>query len=319
MNNKNINENFMTVVVCCYNTAEYLTTLVRQLESLHSPVPFEILIVDNNSTDGTAEVVETLSKNSRVPIRYVVEKQQGIPFARNRAIDESLHNEFLAFIDSDELPENTWLESACKGLDSRQADYVGGEIKLNLPQRPAWLSDSLLPFLGKVDHGSTSFRVVDRTTPVWSGNVAYRTTLFVKELRFDTRYNRKGTGVGGGSDGIMIRELLARDCHIRYEPEMCITHLIPDNKLRRTYFLKLHFTVGKKAGIYEMEWDGTMLFGIPRYMYPQLSKKAFLTLKLLFLRDSEYIREGMNVANLYGVMSGFSYKSRSGRTSSYEN
>ena len=301
----------MTVAVCCYNAAEYLETLIRQLEALHCPIPFEILIVDNNSTDNTAEVVENLSKSSRIPVRYVIEKQQGIPFARNRAIDESLHNEFLAFIDSDELPESKWLASAYRGLDSQQADCVGGEIKLNLPNRPEWLSDNLLPFLGKVDYGDIPVRVVDRSTPVWSGNVAYRTALFADGMRFDTRYNRKGAGIGGGEDAIMFRELLDGKRHIHYEPEMCITHFIPDSKLRRTYFLKLHFTSGKKAGMYEMVWDGAMLFGVPRYMYPQLLKKTLLALKLLFTRDSECLREAMNVTYLYGMMSGFASKPRS--------
>lgn len=308
MSTQHVKKPHITVAVCCYNAAEGLPTLIQQLESLNCPIPFEILIVDNNSTDHTADVVGNLAKNSRVPVSYVLEKQQGIPFARNRAIDESLNNDLLAFIDSDELPESKWLESAYRGLDSFQADCVGGKIKLNLPNRPEWLSDSLLPFLGKVDHGDTPIRVVDRSTPVWSGNVAYRTALFDDGLRFDTRYNRKGTGIGGGEDAIMFRELLDRKCHIRYEPEMCITHFIPDSKLRRTYFLKLHFTAGKKAGMYEMNWDGAMLFGIPRYMYPQLLKKAFHALELLFTRNSEYLREAMNVSYLYGMMLGFASK-----------
>jgi len=312
MNTHSAKEHRMTVAVCCYNAAEYLETLIRRLEALRCPIPFEILIIDNNSTDRTADVVASLAKDSRVPIHYVIEKQRGIPYARNRAIDESLHNEFLAFIDSDELPESRWLESAYRGLDSYKADCVGGEIRLNLPERPRWLSDSLLPFLGMADHGVMPLRVIDRSTPVWSGNVAYRTALFADGLRFDTRYNRKGAGIGGGSDGIMFRELLERKCHIRYEPEMCITHFIPDSKLRRMYFLKLHFTAGKKAGMYEMDWDGAILFGAPRFMYSQLIKKVFLVLKLLLTRNSEYLREAMNVTYLYGMMSGFASKSRSG-------
>ena len=182
MNTHSVKEHRMTVAVCCYNAADYLPTLVQQLEVLDCPIPFEILIVDNNSTDRTADIVRKMAKDSSVPIRCVIERQQGIPFARNRAIDESLHNEFLVFIDSDELPESKWLESAYSGLVSHHADCVGGEIRLDLPVRPGWLSDSLLPFLGKVDNGDTSIRVVDRSTPVWSGNIAYRTCPLRRRL-----------------------------------------------------------------------------------------------------------------------------------------
>jgi len=308
----------LTVAVCCYNAADYLEKLVRRLESLYCPVPFEILIVDNNSLDNTAAVAESLSKACRIPIRYVLESQQGIPFARNRAIEESLQNAFLAFIDSDELPGEKWLEAAHRGLDHYRGDCVGGKISVSLPKRPKWLSESLLPFLGKVDHGDAPIRIVDRSTPVWSGNIAYRTSLFSDGLRFDTRYNRKGSGVGGGSDGIMFRELLDRKCNIRYEPEMCIAHLIPETKLRRSYFLKLHFIAGKKAGMYEMNWDGATLLGVPRFMYLQLPKKILLVFKLLITGNREYLREAMNAANLYGIMKGFAARPRSLQVSTGE-
>jgi len=306
MNRQHTKGNLLTVAICCYNAAEYLEMLIRQLEALPCPVPFEILIVDNNSTDNTADIAGSLSEECGKPVRYVVERQQGIPFARNRAIEESLNSEFLVFIDSDELPEDQWLESAYRGLNHYCADCVGGRINLDLPARPKWLSDSLLPFLGKVDHGNIPLRVVDRSTPVWSGNVAYRTALFSNGLRFDTRYNRKGPGIGGGEDGIMFRNLLERKCHIRYEPEMCITHLIPEAKLRRSYFLRLHFIAGTKAGMYEMRWEGARLFGAPRFMYLQLIRKVLLTSKLLMTGNRDYLREAMNAANLYGVMKGFS-------------
>lgn len=318
MNTRSVKDNRMTVAVCSYNAADHLETLIRRLEALDCPIPYEILIVDNNSTDETADLVDNFRKNSKIPIRYVLEKQQGIPLARNRAIDESLPNAFLAFIDSDELPESQWLSSACRALEHHHADCVGGEIRLHLPERPRWLSDSLLPFLGKVDHGDVPVRVADRTTPVWSGNVAYRTALFRDGLRFDTRYNRKGAGIGGGSDGIMFRELLERGCHVRYEPEMCITHLIPESKLRRSYFLKLHFIAGKKMGMYEMDWDGATLFEIPRFMYLQLCKKVLSVLKLLITGNNEYLREAMNAANLYGIMKGFADRPRTLRVNASE-
>ena len=61
--------------------------------------------------------------------------------------------------------------------------------------------------------------------------------------------------------------------------------------------------------MYEMDWDGSLLFGIPRYMFLQLLKKASSALKLFIVRDGEYMREAMNVSYLYGMMSGFAKKS----------
>lgn len=296
----------MTVAICCYNAAHFLQRLVTEVASLESPVPFEILIVDNNSTDGTETLVKRLAQNCRVGMRYVLEPRQGIPHARNRAIEESRSSTYLAFIDADELPGKQWLKSAVKGLKEHAAECVGGRIEVDLQERPRWMSDSILLFLGKVDYGDKPFRIVDRSTPVWSGNIAYRTSIFDSGMRFDTRYNRKGSGIGGGSDGILFREMLQRQLHIRYEPEMRIRHLIPAQKMKRSYFLKLHYLAGKKAGRYEYQTDPrtATLGGTPRFLYPQLARKFLRAMSMYLTRHPEYLRESMNVSYQLGLMQG---------------
>ena len=69
----------MTVAICTYNGAAQLPGLIAALRRQTCPVPFEILIVDNNSTDNTAEVVARLADQPGAPLRRVVETEQGIP------------------------------------------------------------------------------------------------------------------------------------------------------------------------------------------------------------------------------------------------
>jgi len=296
---------FLTVAICSYNSAGLLPRLVEGLDRLESPVDFEILIVDNNSTDDTRQVIEQLQRRVKRPLRYVLESEQGIPYARNRAIEESLGSTYMAFIDADELPDPQWLIAACRGLREYDADCVGGRIRLDLRKRPTWMTDSLLPFLGQIDHGNLPLKVADGSTPVWSGNVAYRTRLFAGGLRFDTRYNRAGSGIGGGEDGILFRALLENNTAMRYEPEMSIVHLIPDFKLKRSYFLKLHYISGKRAGMFEMSRpQRNRLFGIPFFMYRQLLKKTYNVLTLIVRRNPEYLREAMTLTHHIGNMKG---------------
>ncbi len=301
----------LTVAVCSYNSAPYLAELLPALAGLACPVPFEILVVDNNSTDHTRQLVTELQSRLEIPLRYVLERNQGIPHARNRAIEACMERDFMAFIDADELPDPLWLSGACEGLIDQGADCVGGRIDLDLPTRPRWLSDSLLPFLGYLDHGDRPFRVVDRTTPVWSGNVAYRMQLFRNGgIRFDHRYNRAGSGIGGGSDGILFRVLLKRGIPIQYQPRMRIVHRIPAEKLRRSYFLRLHYTSGRKAGLFEAVPEGRTLLGAPRYMYPQLLRKTRDALLQFIRRDPEYLRTLMNAAHLLGTMRGLNLRAQ---------
>lgn len=302
----------VTVAICCYNAAEYLPKLFDQLVKQSCPLSWEILVIDNNSTDNSETIINDFAKSSIVPIRMVKETQLGIPFARNRAISESWSSTFLAFIDSDELPDTNWLATAITSLQTQTADSVGGEIELDLSLRPAWLSDSLLPFLGQVNYGNHPFPIQDRSTPIWSGNIAYRLSLFAGTPPFDTRYTRKGKGIGGGSDGILFRQLLASGAMMLYEPEMRIKHIIPKEKLTRRYFLKLHFIAGKKSGLYELSnTQGTSIFGVPRYMFLLFIKKILTALKFFTLNHSEYMREAMNAAHLLGQIIGLYLQTKS--------
>lgn len=304
MNSSPLVKNQITVAVCSYNAAEYLPNLLEKLITQDCSIPFEVLIVDNNSTDNTQALVSDFARSSLISIRYVSEFEQGIAFARNRAIEESLSSRYLAFIDADEIPEKNWLQAAVRSLSDEAIDCVGGKISVALPYRPTWLSDDLLPFYGEVSHSNQAFRIIDSSTPIWSGNIAYNTRIFQQGLRFDTRYNRKGKGIGGGEDGIMFHYFLQHHLTLVYEPEMEILHLIPDEKIKRGYFLKLHYIAGKKTGLYEMNPDGKKIFGIPGFMFVQLFKKTYQVLYLRFVKPYGYMRETMNLSYQLGMMMG---------------
>ena len=308
MNTSLLIKDQITVAVCCYNAGHYLPKLIEKIITQYCSIPFDVLIIDNNSADNTKELISMIAANSCIPIRYVYESEQGISFARNRAIEETLSSRYLAFIDADEVPEKNWLEAAVKILSDPEIDCVGGKVSIDLPYRPAWLNDDLLPFYAKIDYGIEAFRITDRSTPIWTANIAYNTRIFQQGLRFDTRYNRKGNELGGGEDSIMFRYLLQNHFTLIYDPSMEILHLIPDEKIKRGYFLKIHYLTGKKSGLYEMSFAGKKVFGVPAFMFLQLFKKTYQVLYLRFVKPYAYMREAMNLTYQLGMMVGF-YKS----------
>lgn len=294
----------LTIAICSYNRADRLPGLINALRSLHCPVPFEILIVDNNSTDQTQVVIKGLADEGGAPVRTVIEAEQGIPFARNRAITESLKSDFLLFIDDDELPSKQMLDRAIYALETEGAECVGGKIDIDFSEhdRPSWLSDDLLPFFGKIDYGTEPFWITTDSTPIWSGIVAYKTVLFFNnlELRFDYRYNRKGKGIGGGSDAILFNELLRRKVQMRYQPEMSVNHFIEEWKLKRSYFLKLHFISGRKCGQFEMKHYSRELFGVPPFLVTELFRQLAKTASIYIQKKPGLIRQAMNTSYTLG-------------------
>ena len=302
----------LTIAICTYNRAERLPGLIQELRALGCPVPFEILIIDNNSTDETQSVVDQLANMEGTPTRTIVETEQGIPFARNRAIAESLKSDFLLFIDDDELPSKQMLDRAIYALDTEGAECVGGKIDINFSEysRPHWLSDDLLPFFGKIDYGTKPFWITDHSTPIWSGIVAYKISLFSNnpELRFDYRYNRKGNGIGGGEDGILFKELLSRKVKIRYQPEMAVDHFIEHWKLKRSYFLKLHFIAGRKNGQFQMAHYSREFLGVPPFLVMEFFRQLTKTVSIRIHKQPGVIRQAMNAAftlgNIWGKFIG---------------
>lgn len=304
---------FITIAICSYNGGHFLDALIPALRAQHAPCPFDLLLIDNNSSDDTARIAADLVKAEGVPLRYCLEPQQGIVHARNRALEEclaaagdGLDARYMAFIDVDELPCEGWIAAAVDALEHDGADCVGGAIRVRFPDggRPGWLSDSLMGFLGELDNSPEPRWVKDWSTPVWSGNVAYRLGLFSQGLRFDMRYNREGEGIGGGEDAAMLATLLGREARVRYRPDMGIEHLIPPAKLARRYFIKLHYLAGIQYGRYRLKQPGATVLGIAPFTVSQSLRHFGRTAAMWLRRDPEWMRQAMNAAHSLGSLQG---------------
>jgi glycosyltransferase involved in cell wall biosynthesis len=299
----------LTVAVCTYNRSSMLVPLINSLRTQACPIPFDVLVVNNNSTDETPQVLEELIRMPGLTLRVVTESNQGIPYARNRAIDECLNSDFMLFVDDDETPLPGLLMAAVDAFERDNAQCVGGRIRVSFTnrRRPSWLGDDLLPFLGENDHGEEPFWVQDRSTPLWTGNIAYDMSIFreMSDLRFDVRYSRRGKGIGGGEDVLLFRELLLRKIRIRYRPDMQVAHTLEPWRLKRTYFLRLHFVTGLRFGQYELGVPGAKsLCGIPLFLVANLFTQSAEALRLLITRKKAWLRQTMNVSHTVGTIVG---------------
>ena len=303
----------LTVAFCTYKRADRLDKLVAAVRAQSCPVPFEILAVNNNSPDNTLDVLARLQREPGAPLRIVTETTPGIVPARNRALIETLRHDILVFIDDDELPQGGWLASAYDAIANEQADCAGGRVQVSFAPlaRPAWLKDDLLGFLAEVDHGHSAFWIQSAETPIWTANIAYAMRIFRDNptLRFDDRYNRSGPDVGGGEDAIMFRSLLAMGARIRYRPDMAVWHGVEPWRLRRRYFLKLHYRAGQRHGRYALPNYPKSVFGVPPFLVSQFLVHFLKTLPPIKPGNASRIRQAMNAAHALGCITG--YRARS--------
>jgi glycosyltransferase involved in cell wall biosynthesis len=122
----------ITVAICTYNGAERIPEVLDHLRNQEGVdnLAWEIMVVDNNSTDATEEVVRRYQKDQSddVSLRYVFEGRQGKSNALQRAVDEA-RGELIAFLDDDNLPDPQWIRSASQfAHDHPMAGAFGGQI-----------------------------------------------------------------------------------------------------------------------------------------------------------------------------------------------
>src|SRR5262249_1481610 len=122
----------ISVIVCTRNRCHKLARALRSIDSAKIPanIAAELIVVDNNSSDRTREVVAEFSRESNIPVRYVVETSQGLCFARNRGIQES-SAEILAFTDDDCVADANWITNISNAfLEAPNLAVVGGRVDL---------------------------------------------------------------------------------------------------------------------------------------------------------------------------------------------
>lgn len=302
----------VVVAFCTFNRSARLPALVAALREQRCDEPFALLVIDNNSTDETQDVLQRLIAQTGPLLRCVKETTQGIVPARNRLLAEAAHATFVLMLDDDELPTPGWVQAGLSALRDEGCECVGGRVRVKFEPgtRPAWLTDDLLGFLAEVNHGDQPFVIRDDSTPIWTANVGYRTSLFSGGLRFDSRYSRVGKAIGGGEDVMMLEKLLSLGCRIGYRPGMVVEHFVETWRLRRRYFLQVHFTSGFRAGLHATDVSGRTLLGVPLYLFPQALRQGWRTLLAATTGQRRWIRQGMNFTYACGRIVGTRRRAR---------
>ena len=148
---------FFSIIICTYNRCKLLLATLASLQQQTLPHNlFEIIIVDNGSNDGTAEVIEAhvlanqhlAERNGTRQIRYIKEAQNGQAYARNTGLHNA-RGDVVVFLDDDTLAADSFLACLLAAYNETGADVVGGSVDLlwEAP-RPYWFSNDLLEMLG---------------------------------------------------------------------------------------------------------------------------------------------------------------------------
>lgn len=240
----------ISIIVPTYNRSDYLQdTLHSLLYTSAEANSYEILVIDNNSTDDTPEVVNKVIKlHSDIHIRYIKESKQGLSHARNRGIEEAAA-EVLLFLDDDIRTESSFI-GAWLSFFKRypHASGGGGKIQVQFDDpRPEWMSHFLMPLLGHHDLGD-SIKTYPANKYPFGGNMAFRKEVFDRYGTFHADLGRKGKQLKASEE----KEFYSRfdeSEQIYYVPKALLYHRVNRQRLTQTYIKKQAIGLGQSIAL----------------------------------------------------------------------
>ncbi len=274
----------ITGVICTHNRSGYLRKAILSLLGQQvSGGDYEILVVDNGSTDITRQVVASFIEEKSV--RYVYEPSLGLSYARNTGW-RNARGEYIAYLDDDAVASPGWLEKILQvfstvtplpGCVGGKSDPVWEGI------RPRWLSDSLLHGLAVINWGETP-HFIDDLSREWliGANMAIPAAVLKESGGFSAGLDRSGTHLLSSGDVFFEKQAAKKGYPCFYHPQIAITHHIHRSRLNRSWFRRRYFWQGYSDAVMEILEDGPSM--MRRYRHA-LSRGLDLLTSSTTLRD----------------------------------
>lgn len=234
----------ISVVICTFNRGRVLHETVRSfLDCQRDGIDHELLIVDNNSTDGTRDFAEGLAAvNSQV--RYIFEPSQGLSHARNCGVQAS-HGQIVAFVDDDVYFSPDWL-TAITSTFERHKDIacIGGKVVPHFDfGQPKWIDDSLHWIYGVTRYGDHEREIRFPEIPIGC-NMAFRRALFEQIGLFHTSLGRKGKNLLSGEENHFFLRTAKTGLKTLYAPDVQISHRIPAARTTQGWIMERFYWEG---------------------------------------------------------------------------
>jgi len=261
----------ISVVVCTYNRASRLAETLEHFQTVTVPenVNWELVVVDNRSTDDTARVIRDVAARTKLPIRQTYEPMPGLGAARNRGIRES-SGAIIAFTDDDIFPAADWLCVLAREFSADpQLSGLGGRVELHNPlDLPLTLRTS-----------RERFQMI-RTWSLLNGipgcNMAFRREVIAATGGFDPDFGA-GAPLVSAEDIEFIFRAIRRDFKLIYSPDLLVTHDHGRRTQAQASSLTRSYLIGRGAMYYKH------VIKLDSEMIKMSGREVLFTLRQLFI------------------------------------
>jgi len=233
----NLNKTKISVCISTRRRQEGLRRLLESLEKISIPpgTDVEVVIVENDTESNCSQMIRDYASGSRFRIKYYLEQNQGIVYARNRSVKEAGDSDFICFTDDDQIVSPEWLTELMKCQTGFDADGVAGPTKPIFGRKvPSYISGfyqpDTYPYGTVVKNAFTGCLILRKK---WLDNIPGP---------FDIRLN-----FSGGEDSHLTKKISYLGGIIRFNPDAVAYEIIPEERLTTKYLIKRAFRTSNTA------------------------------------------------------------------------
>lgn len=295
--------NGISIVICCYNSENRLPKVLEHLEvqEAFEKYSWEIIVVDNASSDRTAEVARELWKRKDVPLRVEYESTPGLSNARLNGIKNSKFD-IISFIDDDNWVEPNWIKKVFEIMDEDSSiALLGGRGEAAFEKDPPFWFEQ---YQGAFAVGSYGKKTGKQKTMIPGAGMNMRRSAwdYLRDNGFDfILTGRKGAALSSGEDQELSYAFLLAGFDIYYDNDLTFYHYMPSGRLQWNYLVKLYGAFARSAPVlnyYQILFVGAKgikrlthsnsVFSVLRSLYKYLSYLPRLIPLIVEKREGNY-------------------------------
>jgi glycosyltransferase involved in cell wall biosynthesis len=238
----------LSIIICSYNRASYISDALTSLYVQSSGLDdFEVIIVDNNSTDNTKEVyAQWRQTNTNGQFTFISETKQGASFARNTGAAIA-KGEWVCFMDDDAVATTDYVKNIIKHIQDQPfiVGFGGRIIPKYIPGEPKWMSYYVSSLVGNFDYASTACAFENGKYPLES-NMIVKKSVYDQIGGFNVNLpGVVGTLRIGGEGKELFYKIIALGHTIYYDPSICVHHVVEVKKLTSEYMYRVASGIGR--------------------------------------------------------------------------
>ncbi len=237
----------LSLIVCTYNREKFLLDCLESVARQQvDKDDFELIMVNNNSSDSTEAICHQFIENHpELNCSYFMESKQGLSHARNRGILEA-KGAIITFIDDDAIAEPDFVSNILRFFEQHpEAVACGGKVLAKFETKaPKWrnrFSDSL--YFSHYDKGNKPFQYKGNAYPIGC-NMSFKAELFDDLVSFDPELGRKGNSGAGFEEKAVFLAIRQKGLPYYYDPSQVVMHQIDDFRCEQPYTTKLSRGLG---------------------------------------------------------------------------